>query len=170
MHGLGPFFVSRAGAGLGTPKIKDGCLAMDEFEARLAAAYDAWHASRGRTPERFFDLYADDIKLRFFDAPLGDRPRPGPFIGKPATLAYFTAIAEALEMLEGSTEAIVARHDKVVWIGRIAWRNHKTLRVVSGPKVAVWTVRDGLAVDCLDLFDSYGACWAMGPIEGVDAR
>lgn len=72
-------------------------------------------------------------------------------------------------MLEGSTKAIVARDDKVVWIGRIAWRNYKTLRVVSGPKVAVGTVRDGLAVDCLDLFDSYGACWAMGQIEGVDA-
>jgi len=34
---------------------------MDEFEARLAAAYQAWHESRGRTPDRFFALYADNV-------------------------------------------------------------------------------------------------------------
>ena len=142
---------------------------MDEFEARLAAAYEAWHASRGRTPERFFELYADEIELHsILEASLLTEQLRGRFVGKPATLAYFTAIAEAWEMLEGSTEAMVARGDKVVWVGRAAWRNVKTLRKVEGPKIDVWTVRGGLAVRYLELFDSYGTARALGLIEGQD--
>src|SRR5688572_24533037 len=62
---------------------------MDEFEARLAAAYAAWHESRGRTPDRFFSLYADDIELHsILEASLNDAMR-GPFVGKDAAIAYF---------------------------------------------------------------------------------
>ena len=61
---------------------------MEDFEARLAAAYHAWHASRGRT-----------------------------------------------------------------------------LRTVDGPKVDVWTVRDGLAVNYLEMFDSYGTARALGVVD-----
>lgn len=138
---------------------------MEEFEARLAAAYEAWHASRGRTPDRFFALYADEIELHsILEASLMDEMR-GPFIGKPAALVYFTAIAEAWEMVEARTEAIVARGDKVVWIGHAVWRNLKTLRVVDGPKIDAWTVKDGLAVHFLELFDSYGTARALGIVD-----
>jgi L-arabinose isomerase len=119
---------------------------MDEFEARLAAAYRAWHESRGRTPDRFFSLYADTIELQsILDASLGDAMR-GSFVGKPAAIAYFAAIAEQWEMVEARLDEVVARGEKVVCIGHATWRNLKTLRQVSGPKVDVWTVRDGLAV------------------------
>ena len=138
---------------------------MEEFEARLAAAYDAWHASRGRTPERFFELYADEIELHsILEAARIDDNMRGPFIGKGAALAYFTAIAEAWEMVEAATDCFVARDDKIVWIGRAAWRNLKTLRVVEGPKIDVWTVRDGLAINFLELYDSYGTARALGLI------
>ena len=138
---------------------------MDEFEARLAAAYEAWHASRGRTPDRFFALYAEDIELHsILEASLMGS-MSGPFIGKQAALAYFTAIAESWDMLEARTEALVARGDKVVWIGHATWRNHKTLRKVDGPKIDVWTVRDGLAVNFLELFDSYATARALGLVD-----
>ena len=79
---------------------------MEEFEARLAAAYQAWHASRGRTPEAFFALYDDDIELHsILEASLMDAMR-GPFIGKDAALAYFTAIAEAWEMIAARSDGI----------------------------------------------------------------
>jgi len=138
---------------------------MEEFEARLAAAYQAWHASRGRAPEGFFALYSEDIELHsILEASLTSEMR-GPFIGKGAALAYFTAIAEAWEMIDASTDAFVARDDKVVWIGRAAWRNLKTLRTVAGPKIDVWTVRDGLAVNFLELFDSYATARALGVVD-----
>ena len=139
---------------------------MDEFEARLAAAYQTWHDSRGRAPEVFFALYDEDIELHsILEAAQIDERMRGPFIGKSAALAYFTAIAEAWEMVGARTDGFVARDDKVVWIGHATWRNLKTLRVVDGPKVDVWTVRDGLAVHYLEVFDSYGTARALGVVD-----
>ena len=139
---------------------------MEEFEARLAAAYDAWHASRGRAPEVFFALYDEDIELHsVLEASQIDEQMRGPFIGKGSALAYFTAIAEAWEMVAGRTERFITRGDTVVWVGHAIWRNLKTLRVVDGPKVDVWTVRDGLAVNYLEMFDSYGVARALGVVD-----
>lgn len=138
---------------------------MEDFEARLAAAYQAWHASRGRTPEHFFALYGEDIELHsILEASLMNEMR-GPFIGKGAAIGYFTAIAEAWEMIEASVDAFVARGDKIVMIGRATWRNLRTLRLVDGPKVDIWTVRDGEAVHFLEMFDSYAAARALGIVD-----
>ena len=138
---------------------------MEEFESRLTAAYQAWHESRGRTPDRFFSLYADDIELHsILEASLNDTLR-GAFIGKGAAIAYFAAIAEQWEMVEAEIGAIVARDDTIVCVGRATWRNLKTVRLVSGPKVDVWTVRDGLAAHVLEMFDSYGCARAAGVID-----
>jgi ketosteroid isomerase-like protein len=138
---------------------------MEEFEARLAAAYQAWHESRGRTPDRFFALYSESIELHsILEASLLEAIR-GPFVGKQAAIAYFAAIAEQWEMVEAGLETIVARGDRVVCVGHATWRNLKTLRLVSGPKVDVWTVRDGLAVHYLEMFDSYGCARALGVID-----
>ena len=138
---------------------------MEEFEARLAAAYQAWHASRGRAPEAFFALYDDAIELHsILEASLMDAMR-GPFVGKGAALAYFTAIAEAWEMIAASADAFVAQGDMIVVIGRATWRNLRTLRVVDGPKIDVWTVRDGRAVHYLEMFDSYGTARALGVVD-----
>ena len=138
---------------------------MEEFERRLIAAYEAWHDSRGRTPQHFFALYAEEIELHsIMEASLADK-MGGPFIGKSAALAYFAAIAEQWEMVEGRLDKLVARGDTAVCVGRAAWRNLKTLRVVAGPKVDVWTVRDGLAIHYLEMFDSYGCARAIGLID-----
>ena len=138
---------------------------MDEFEARLAAAYQAWHESRGRTPDRFFSLYSDDIELHsILEASLNDTMR-GPFLGKNAAIAYFAAIAEQWEMIEARVDDTIARGDKIVCVGHATWRNLKTLRLVSGPKIDVWTVRDGFAVHFLEMFDSYGCARAIGLID-----
>lgn len=147
---------------------------MEEFEARLVAAYQAWHDSRGRAPERFFALYADNIELHsVLDASLAAETG-GPFVGKPAALAYFAAIAESWEMVGARTDAFVARGNTVVWVGHAAWRNLKTLRTVSGPKVDVWTARGAMAVHFLEVFDSYGCARALGlvdpPAEGSPVR
>jgi len=147
-------------------KRESGRITMSDFEARLTAAYEAWHSSRGRTPEHFFALYADNIELHsILQASLMDDEIRGPFVGKPAALAYFAAIAEQWEMISARTEAFVARGDRVVWVGHAVWRNLKTMRTVDGAKVDVWTVRDGMAVHFLEIFDSYGTARALGLID-----
>jgi ketosteroid isomerase-like protein len=145
---------------------------MNDFERRLVAAYGEWHASRGRTPERFFALYAEDIELHsVLDAALAERTG-GPFVGKPAAIAYFAMIAEQWNMIEASLDTVVAREDTLVCIGRAEWRNLQTLRTIAGPKVDVWTVQDGMAVRYLEMFDSYGYARATGFLDppGPDAN
>lgn len=138
---------------------------MEEFEAQLAAAYSAWHASRGRAPEHFFALYDEGIELHsILEASLMDAMH-GPFIGKSAALAYFTAIAEAWEMVAARVDDFVARGDKVVVVGHATWRNLRTLRLVDGPKIDVWTVRDGRAIHFLEMFDSYATARALGLVD-----
>ena len=44
-------------------------------------------------------------------------------------------------------------------------RNLRTLRLVDGPKVDIWTVRDGQAVHYFEMFDSYAAACALGVID-----
>lgn len=138
---------------------------MQEFEVRLAAAYQSWHASRGRTPEAFFELYADTIELHSILEASFPADISGPFRGKGEALAYFTAIAEAWEMVDARTDAMIARDDKVAWVGHATWRNLRTLRLVDGPKVDVWTVRDDRAVHFLEMFDSYGTARALGIVD-----
>jgi ketosteroid isomerase-like protein len=138
---------------------------MEQFEVRLAAAYEAWHESRGRTPDRLFALYADEIELHsILEASLLEAIR-GPFVGKQAAIKYFAAIAEQWDMIDARLDHLVACDDKVVAVGHATWRNLKTLRFVSGPKVDVWTVRDGLAVHLLEMFDSYGFARAIGLVD-----
>lgn len=142
---------------------------MEEFERRLVAAYAAWHRSKGRAPEGFFALYAEEIELHsILEASLGNR-LPGPFIGKPAAIAYFASIAEQWEMIGGRLDTVIARGDTAVCVGHAEWRNLRTLRVIAGPKVDVWTARDGLAVHYLEMFDSHGYAKAMGLIDPPDA-
>jgi len=138
---------------------------MEDFEAGLAAAYQAWHASRGRTPEHFFALYGDDIELHSILEASLTREMSGPFIGKSAAIAYFTAIAEAWELVAARVDDVVARGDKIVVIGHATWRNLRTLRLVDGPKVDIWTVRDGQAVHYFEMFDSYAAACALGVVD-----
>jgi ketosteroid isomerase-like protein len=149
----------RQGAGRGKT------MTMDEFEVRLVAAYRSWHASRGRAPEGFFALYAENIELHsILEASLTDL-MTGPFIGRSAAIRYFAAIAEAWEMVEARLDDVVVRGDKAVCVGYAAWKNLRTLRTISGPKVDVWTVRDGMAVHFLEMFDSYGCARALGIVD-----
>jgi ketosteroid isomerase-like protein len=112
---------------------------------------------RAAAPDRFISLYAEGIELHsILEAPLCSaiaRPVRGQGERRsPISASDRRAVGDDRARLDD----VVARGDKVVCVGHATWRNLKTLRVVSGPKVDVWTVRDGLAVHYLEMFDSYG--------------
>lgn len=138
---------------------------MDVFETDLAAAYAAWIESRGRRPDLFFGLYAEDVELHsVLSASLGAHIR-GPFIGRREALNHFVAIAESWEMVEMRTDGFTRGQDTVIWHGQSHWRNLKTLRSVSGPKADIWTLRDGKAVRLVEIYDSFGFAWATGLLD-----
>ena len=82
---------------------------------------------------------------------------------RPANFAELDAIRPGIR--DGGAAALAAGDPTAVWIGHATWRNLKTLRMVDGPKVDVWTVRDGLAVHFLEMFDSYATARALGMID-----
>lgn len=139
---------------------------MSAFKDHLAAAYQAWGDSRGKTPQHFFALMDPAIRLRsILRDELSSNPLGKGFLGKGEVLDYFAAIAESWELLDLETTALVEEGDKVIWVGTVQWRNRKTMRVLDTPKVDAWTHRDGKAIDFIELYDSYGFAKAIGLVD-----
>ena len=61
-------------------------------------------------------------------------------------LEYFQTVARDWEMIHFTVERFVDGGDDVVMVGRCAWRNRATARVVDTPKVDVWRFEGGKAV------------------------
>ena len=143
---------------------------IDEFRQRLAAAYESWGANAGTTPAHFFELMDEAIEFHTVlerEFPLD--PLSGPFNGRSAVIGYWTALAESWEMVSCKTDAIVGEGDRVVWIGRVRWRNRKTLRELASSKVDVWSVWQGKAIRYLEVFDSAAYGRAAGHFETAPA-
>jgi ketosteroid isomerase-like protein len=142
---------------------------IDDFKRRLEAAYHGWDRSGGTTPQLFFELMDPAIEFHSIleNRFSGDR-MAGPFCGKSAVLAYYTAIAEGWELLSCRTERVVAEGDTVVWTGQVSWRQRRTLRLLDSPKVDVWTVWNGSAIRYLELFDTAAYAEATGIDEAAE--
>lgn len=138
----------------------------DEFKRRLEVAYAEWDKSAGRTPQLFFDMMDEAIELHsVLESQFPTDPLAGPFLGKPAVLAYYAGIAESWELLDCRTDRIVGEGDTVVWTGHVRWRQRQTLRLFDTPKVDVWTVWNGKAIRYLEMFDSCAYARAVGLID-----
>lgn len=152
-------------------KTENGSHVTETFRQRLAAAYDDWGSSSGTTPARFFDLMDEAIEFHsVLERDFPSDPLSGPFLGRSAVIGYWTAIAESWEMLSSKTEAIVGEGDRVVWIGRVRWRNRHTLREMVSPKIDVWTVWQDRAIRYFEMFDSFAYANVSGAHEAVGAR
>ena len=136
---------------------------IDEFRQRIDAAYAGWGTSHGTTPAAFFDLMDEAIEFRtVLERAFPQDPLSGPFLGKVSVIGYWTAIAESWDLVTSRTEALVAEADRVVWYGQIHWRNRRTLREFTSPKVDVWTVWQGRAVRYFEMFDTAAYALAAG--------
>jgi len=146
--------------------LPDGSQVQNDFRQRLEAAYEAWGASGGTTPARFFELMDNAIDFHsVLEREFPADPLSGPFIGKAAVIGYWTAIAESWEMVASKTEAIVGEGDKVIWTGRVCWRHRRTLRELDTPKIDIWTVWQDRAIRYYELIDSASYARAIGALD-----
>ena len=121
---------------------------------RLRAVYEHWERSRGSDPEPFFALVADDFTMASVLDPPELHELACDHCGPDRVRDYFAALEADWEMIDFPTEQVVEQGDTVVWIGRCTWRNRRTDRVETSPKIDVWTFRDGRAVRLLEMFDT----------------
>ena len=121
---------------------------------RLRQAYQTWSDSRGTRSDQWIDLLAETIEMRSVLTP----DLPDDFAATRRSLAgaleYFQTLARDWEMIDFRADRYIDGGDDVVMVGRCAWRNRATGRIVDTPKVDIWHFEDGKAVSFLEMFDS----------------
>jgi len=121
---------------------------------RLREAYALWSESRGTRSEQWIELLADTIEMRSVLTP----DLPDDFAATRRTLAgaleYFQTLSRDWEMIDFTAQHFIDGGDDVVMVGRCAWRNRATGRIVNTPKVDIWHFEGGKAVSFLEMFDS----------------
>ena len=137
--------------------------------ARLEEAYALWVESGGTRSDQWIDLLSDEIEMRSVLTP----DLPDDLAAHRRTISgaleYFQTVARDWEMVEFTVERFVDGGDDVVMVGRCAWRNRSTGRIVDTPKVDVWRFEQGKAVSLLEMFDSLGFVRAIpfGEVMGL---
>ena len=101
----------------------------------LKAAYKRWSDSKGGSVDDWLKICADNIA--FGSLAQGAAPKAQyltAYSSRDALKDYFAGLARDWEMIEFVTEHFVAQGDRVVMLGRCAWRYKKTGKVVSTPQ------------------------------------
>lgn len=122
----------------------------------IRALYAEWSASRGRNVEAWLELFADDVKVRSLSdgAPGLEFTRHG--TGKDVVRAYVTGLRAAWEMIYFTADAFVAQDDRVVMLGRCAFRHRGTHKEFETAKVDVLRLQGGKIVEFQEFYDTAG--------------
>jgi ketosteroid isomerase-like protein len=135
----------------------------------IRAAYTHWEQSLGHDPEPFFALIAEDFTMASVLDPPDLHELARDHYGLDRVRDYFAALDADWEMIEFPTERVVEQGETVVWIGRCTWRNRHTGRLVTTPKVDIWTFREGHAVRMFEMFDTLAFVRAAGMLPQLAA-
>jgi len=121
----------------------------------LKAAYERWSRSRGASADEWLKICADNIAFGSLahGAPQGAKYLTS-YRSRDALREYFAGLAQDWEMLEYVPEHFVAQGDRVVMLGRCAWRYKKTGKVVATPKCDSWRFDGGKAVEFFEYYDT----------------
>lgn len=136
---------------------------------RLKDAYALWSESGGARSEQWIELLADGIEMGSVLTPDLPDDLAATRRSLAGALEYFQTVARDWEMIDFTVDRFVDGGDDVVMVGRCAWRNRATARVVDTPKVDVWHFEHGKAVRFLEMFDSLGFVRAIpfGDVMGL---
>ena len=136
-------------------------------EANLAAlqnVYRNWHESKGGSVGEILDLFDDEIRMHSALAPDVEAPVAGAHVTKAEARAYFEGLLAEWEMLAYEVDRFVVGDggDEIVMIGRCAFRNRATGKVLDTPKIDVCTFRDGKIVRFQESYDTFSFARAQG--------
>ena len=121
---------------------------------RLREAYSEWSDSKGQSVDHWMDLLSDEIEMRSVLAPELPDDLAAHRTSKTDAMEYFATLSRDWEMIAFDCDRFIADEDDVVMVGRCAWRNRATGKIVDTPKVDIWHFENGRAVSFLEMFDS----------------
>lgn len=130
---------------------------MSKTLTRLKAVCKAWQESKGKSVDQWLSLFADEIDFRS----LADGRDNLPFTARRRTKqelgSYFAAVAADWEMIHYTPDYFVEEGDRIVMMGRMAWRNRRTQATFETVKADFWRFKDGKAVEFLEMYDTSAA-------------
>jgi ketosteroid isomerase-like protein len=120
----------------------------------LKEAYRKWGETLGASADDWLEICADTIVF----GSLAESPKAVPYMGvhhtRESLRDYFGGLRRDWEMMEFVAEHFVAQDDRVVMLGRCAWRYKKTGKFVWTPKVDSWRFENGKAVEFFEYYDT----------------
>jgi ketosteroid isomerase-like protein len=134
-----------------------------ENVALLKEAYTQWVDGKGTDFACWADIMCDDASLGSLADGRAEMPFTARRTSKAEILGYLEGLMQDWEMVSHDMNEFIAQGDRVVVVGRVAWRNRATGRVADTPKVDIWRIRDGKAVDYVELYDTARSIEAARP-------
>jgi ketosteroid isomerase-like protein len=138
---------------------------MTEAEnvAMLRDAYAAWAQSRGKDCECWMNILADDASLASLADGAPEMAFSAQRTSRDQIRGYLDDLARDWDMVSFDMNDFIAQGDRVVVVGRVAWRNKATGKVAETPKVDVWRLENGKAVDFAEFYDTARSYAAATP-------
>ena len=120
----------------------------------LRSAYETWAGKKAADIGCWASIVADDARL----TSLADGASSVPFTrsrsGRSGIIEYLEELTKDWEMIFYKIEEYVAERDRVVAIGSCSWRNKLTSKIATTPKIDVWRMRDGKAIEFAEFYDT----------------
>lgn len=120
----------------------------------LKKAYRRWSETRGASGDEWLTICADNISF----GSLAQGPRGAAYLtayqSRDTLKDYFAGLTKDWEMVEFITEHFVAQDDRVVMLGRCAWKYKRTGKIVWTQKADSWRFADGKAVEFYEYYDT----------------
>ena len=120
----------------------------------LRKAYGVWSESRGGRSDHWLEICADQIAFGSLAQGPAAAPYMTAFQRRDELKEYFAGLSRDWEMMEFVVEHFVAQGDRVVMLGRCAWKFRKTDKVVWTQKADSWRLVDGKAVEFFEFYDT----------------
>ena len=121
----------------------------------LKHAYKRWSDTLGESVDDWMKICDDKIAFGSLaqGAPEGARYLTE-YRSRDALKEYFAGLERDWSMIEFATEHFIAQGDRVVMLGRCAWRYKKTGKVVWTQKADSWRFADGKAIEYFEYYDT----------------
>ncbi len=120
----------------------------------LRKAYGVWTKTRGASSDHWLEICADKIAF----GSLANGPAGSTYLTayqrRDDLKSYFAGIAQDWEMMEFEVDHFVAQGDRVVMLGRCAWKYRKTGKVVWTQKADSWRFENGKAAEFFEFYDT----------------
>jgi ketosteroid isomerase-like protein len=130
----------------------------------LRGAYARWGETKGGNVGEILDMFDDSIEMR--SALTEDVPDAiaGTKRSRAEAASYFEGLLRDWEMVSFEAERFIDGGDEIVMVGRCAWRNRATGRIVESPKVDIHSFRNGKVVRFQEVYDTLGFARALGAV------